>query len=109
MDIYKSSLFIKYRKKYKHKYGIDIKYQIKPKSLNVNFKNFEQTHLTPKQLAVINSIEEHKQTKIILCGGIASGKTFLACYLFLKRLLTGVDIYTSKIPIILFWAIHKSH
>ncbi|AOW96192.1 PBSX family phage terminase large subunit [Borrelia miyamotoi] len=93
MDIYKSSLFVKYRKKYKHKYGIDIQDYIKPKSLDVNFKEFEQTHLTPKQLAVINSIEEHKQTKIILCGGIASGKTFLACYLFLKILLTGRHLY----------------
>ncbi|WAZ85607.1 hypothetical protein O5400_04465 (plasmid) [Borrelia miyamotoi] len=91
--MYKSSLFIKHRKKYKHKYGIDIQDYIKPKSLNVNFKEFEQTHLTPKQLAVINSIEEHKQTKIILCGGIASGKTFLACYLFLKILLTGRHLY----------------
>ncbi|AHH05576.1 Terminase large subunit (plasmid) [Borrelia miyamotoi FR64b] len=68
MDTYKSSFFIKHKKKYKHKYGIDIKDYIKPKSLNVNFKDFEQAHLTSKQLAVINSIEKHNQTKIILCG-----------------------------------------
>ncbi|WP_338321059.1 PBSX family phage terminase large subunit [Borrelia miyamotoi] len=93
MDMYKSSLFIKYQKKYKHKYGIDIKDYIKPKSLNVNFKDFEQAHLTPKQLEVLRSIEKHNQTKIILCGGIASGKTFLACYLFLKILLKGRHLY----------------
>ncbi|WP_338321048.1 PBSX family phage terminase large subunit [Borrelia miyamotoi] len=93
MDMYKSSLFIKYQKKYKHKYGIDIKDYIKPKILNVNFKDFEQAHLTSKQLEVINNIEKHNQTKIILCGGIASGKTFLACYLFLKILLKGRHLY----------------
>ncbi|WAZ72441.1 hypothetical protein O5404_05305 (plasmid) [Borrelia miyamotoi] len=82
MDIYKSNLFVKYIKNY-----------IKPKSLNVNFKDFEQTHLTSKQLAVINSIEKHNQTKIILCGDIASGKTLLACYLFLKKLFTNRHLH----------------
>ncbi|QFP42442.1 PBSX family phage terminase large subunit, partial (plasmid) [Borrelia miyamotoi] len=37
--------------------------------------------------------EKRNQTKIILCGGIASGKTFLACYLFLKILLKGRHLY----------------
>ncbi|ATQ19089.1 PBSX family phage terminase large subunit (plasmid) [Borrelia miyamotoi] len=95
MDIYKSSLFIKHQKKYKHKYGIDIRDYIKPKSLGINFKEFEQTHLTPKQLEVLRSIEKYSQTKIILCGGIASGKTFLACYLFLKILLTSKNLYSQ--------------
>ncbi|MBW6187427.1 terminase family protein, partial [Pseudomonas aeruginosa] len=50
-------------------------------------------HLTPKQLEVLRIIEKHNQTKIILCGGIASCKTFLACYLFLKILLKGRHLY----------------
>ncbi|WP_232212764.1 hypothetical protein [Borrelia recurrentis] len=43
--------------------------------------------LTKKQRKVLLDIEKNNQNKVILSGGIASGKTFLACYLFLKTLL----------------------
>ncbi|WP_434757393.1 PBSX family phage terminase large subunit (plasmid) [Borrelia puertoricensis] len=95
MDFLKSSLFIKLKKQYK-KYGIDISDLIKPKALEIDFKGFEERHLTKKQREVLKSIEKRRETKIILSGGIASGKTFLACYLFLKILLTNRNVYKKN-------------
>ncbi|UPA19194.1 PBSX family phage terminase large subunit [Borrelia puertoricensis] len=66
---------------------------IKPKALEIDFKGFESKYLTSKQLKVIRNIEENNQSKIILSGGIASGKTFLACYLYLKMLIKNRHLY----------------
>ncbi|MCD2384012.1 terminase family protein, partial [Borreliella burgdorferi] len=51
--------------------------------------------LTLKQKNVIKSIKKNNEKKIILSGGIASGKTYLACYLFLKSLIKNKKLYSS--------------
>ncbi|WP_434757217.1 PBSX family phage terminase large subunit (plasmid) [Borrelia puertoricensis] len=93
MDIYKLPIFKEMQREYKRDFGIDIMDFIKPKALEVDFKGFESKYLTKKQLKVVRNIEKNNQSKIILSGGIASGKTFLACYLFLKILLTNRNVY----------------
>ncbi|WKC58480.1 PBSX family phage terminase large subunit [Borrelia sp. P9F1] len=62
-----------------------------------DFASFESNNLLPKQREVIESIEAGDIAKIILNGGIASGKTFLACYLFIKNLLENRDLYTKNV------------
>ncbi len=54
---------------------------------SINFEQFEEKHLTVNQKNVIKSVQKNKNKKIILSGGIASGKTYLACYLFIKSLI----------------------
>nr|WP_247032732.1 PBSX family phage terminase large subunit [Borrelia venezuelensis] len=93
MDIYKLPIFKEMQREYKRDFGIDIMDFVKPKALEVDFKGFEQRHLTKKQLEVLKSIEKGRETKIILSGGIASGKTFLACYLYLKMLIKNRHLY----------------
>ncbi|AHH11809.1 Putative terminase-like family protein (plasmid) [Borrelia coriaceae ATCC 43381] len=93
MDIYKLPMFKEMQRDYKREFGIDILEYIKFKEVEVDFKGFESKYLTKKQLEVIRSIERNNQSKIILSGGIASGKTFLACYLFLKVLLRNRNLY----------------
>ncbi|WP_336510985.1 terminase large subunit domain-containing protein, partial [Borreliella garinii] len=63
----------------------------------INFDQFEEKHLTEKQKNVIKSIQKNNENKIIFSGGIASGKTYLACYLFIKSLLTNKKLYSSDI------------
>nr|WP_232212782.1 terminase family protein [Borrelia recurrentis] len=93
MDIYSSSIFKYMQREYKREFGIDIAFFIKPKPVVVDFERFENKLLTKKQRKVLNDIEKNNQKKIILSGGIASGKTFLACYLFLKTLLKNRHLY----------------
>ncbi|UPA12545.1 PBSX family phage terminase large subunit [Borrelia venezuelensis] len=93
MDVYKLPLFREMQREYKRSFGIDISSFIKPKTVIIDFKEFESKYLTKKQRDVLNSIEKNKQTKIILSGGIASGKTFLACYLYLKTLIKNRHLY----------------
>ncbi|AHH11415.1 Putative terminase-like family protein (plasmid) [Borrelia coriaceae ATCC 43381] len=93
MDIYKLPMFKEMQRDYKREFGIDILKYIKFKEVEVDFKGFENKYLTKKQLEVIRSIEINNQSKIILSGGIASGKTFLACYLFLKILIKNRNLY----------------
>ncbi|AHH07513.1 Putative terminase-like family protein (plasmid) [Borrelia crocidurae DOU] len=45
---------------------------------------------------MLRDIEKNNQNKVILSGGIASGKTFLACYLFLKTLLKNRHLYRKS-------------
>ncbi|UGQ17898.1 PBSX family phage terminase large subunit [Borrelia sp. RT1S] len=66
-------------------------------SRHINFDFFEANNLLPKQREVVDSINAHGHNKIILNGGIASGKTFLACYLFIKNLLENRAIYTKNV------------
>ncbi|AHH07050.1 Putative terminase-like family protein, partial (plasmid) [Borrelia crocidurae DOU] len=93
MDIYSSSIFKSLQREYKREFGIDIASFMKPKSVVVDFKSFEKKILNKKQRKVLNDIEKNNQNKVILSGGIASGKTFLACYLFLKTLLKNRHLY----------------
>ncbi|WP_024654540.1 PBSX family phage terminase large subunit, partial [Borrelia hispanica] len=95
MDIYSSSIFKSMQREYKREFGIDIASFIKPKPVVVDFKSFENKFLTKKQRKVLNDIEKNNQNKVILSGGIASGKTFLACYLFLKTLLKNRHLYSQ--------------
>ncbi|ETZ17844.1 putative terminase-like family protein [Borrelia duttonii CR2A] len=53
--------------------------------------------MTKKQRKVLRDIEKNNQNKVILSGGIASGKTFLACYFFLKTLLKNRNFYGKYI------------
>ncbi len=41
------------------------------------------------------SIQKNNEKKIILSGGIASGKTYLACYMFIKSLIASKKLYSS--------------
>ncbi|WP_232535984.1 PBSX family phage terminase large subunit [Borrelia sp. A-FGy1] len=66
-------------------------------SLNIDFDSFESNNLLPKQKEVLESIKKGDINKIILNGEIASGKTFLACYLFIKNLLKYRDSYTKNV------------
>ncbi|ACH94050.1 PBSX family phage terminase large subunit [Borrelia duttonii] len=94
MDIYSSSIFKSLQREYKRDFGIDIASFMKPKSVVVDFKSFENKFLNKKQRKVLSAIEKNNQNKVILSGGIASGKTFLACYLFLKTLLKNRHRYS---------------
>ncbi|WP_024653074.1 phage terminase large subunit, partial [Borrelia persica] len=93
MDIYSSSIFKSMQREYKREFGIDITTIMKRQRQEIDFKGFEEQYLTCKQKAVLKSIERSKQNKVILCGGIASGKTFLASYIFIKTLLKNRDLY----------------
>ncbi|UPA09996.1 PBSX family phage terminase large subunit (plasmid) [Borrelia nietonii YOR] len=93
MDIYKLPLFKEMQKEYKREFGIDIADLIKLKATVIDFRGFEKTYLTKKQCEVLKLIENNNQSKIILSGGIASGKTFLACYLYLKMLIKNRHFY----------------
>ncbi|AYE37113.1 PBSX family phage terminase large subunit (plasmid) [Borrelia turcica IST7] len=96
MILFKSSLFIKKQRHYKKRYGIDIADLLKNTAVaKPDFKAFEDTHLLRKQREVLRDIEKHRHTKIVLSGGIASGKTFLACYLFIKNLLENRALYLA--------------
>ncbi|AHH07749.1 Putative terminase-like family protein (plasmid) [Borrelia crocidurae DOU] len=93
MNIYDLPLFKKMQREYKREFGIDIASFMKPKSVVVDLKSFEKKFLNKKQREVLSGIEKNNQSKFILSGGIASGKTFLACYLFLKTLLKNRHLY----------------
>nr|WP_232212774.1 terminase family protein [Borrelia recurrentis] len=93
MNIYDLSLFKSMQREYKRKFGIDIASFIKPKPVVVDFKSFGKKFLNKKQRKVLLNIEKNNQNEVILSGGIAGGKTFLACYLFLKTLLKNRHLY----------------
>ncbi|AHH07802.1 Putative terminase-like family protein (plasmid) [Borrelia crocidurae DOU] len=76
MNIYDLPLFKKMQREYKREFGIDIASFIKPKPVVVDFKSFEKKLLNKKQRKVLLDIEKNNQNKVILSGGIASGKTF---------------------------------
>ncbi|WP_422850094.1 terminase large subunit domain-containing protein, partial [Borreliella afzelii] len=90
-----TKLFTTLQKQYKNQFGVDISQFVKPKNSLINFAQFEEKHLTIKQKNVIKSIQKNNEKKIILSGGIASGKTYLACYLFIKSLLENKKLYSS--------------
>nr|WP_246990097.1 hypothetical protein [Borrelia parkeri] len=48
MDIYKLPIFKEMEREYKLDFGIDIMDLIKPKALEIDFKGFEERHLTTK-------------------------------------------------------------
>ncbi|AWG43368.1 PBSX family phage terminase large subunit (plasmid) [Candidatus Borreliella tachyglossi] len=83
------------RKEYLKDFNFDIA-SLFASSSNIDFEEFESAHLLPKQAEVLSSIESGNISKIILSGGIASGKTFLACYLFIKSLLANKDKYSKS-------------
>ncbi len=83
------------QKQYKNQFGVDISQFVKPTNSLINFAHFKEKHLTIKQKNVIKSIQKNNDKKIILSGGIASGKTYLACYLFIKSLLANKKLYSS--------------
>ncbi|AFI32182.1 hypothetical protein Q7M_1184 (plasmid) [Borrelia crocidurae str. Achema] len=93
MNIYDLPLFKKMQREYKREFGVDIASFIKPKPVVVDFKSFENKLLNKKQRKVLNDIEKNNQKKVILSDEISSGKTFLACYLFLKTLLKNRHLY----------------
>nr|WP_247067931.1 hypothetical protein [Borrelia puertoricensis] len=93
MDIYKLPLFREMQREYKRSFDIDITSFIKPNKIIIDFKGFASKYLTSNQHDVLNSIEKHRETNIILSDDIASGKTFLACYLYLKTLIKNRHLY----------------
>ncbi|MCD2417482.1 PBSX family phage terminase large subunit, partial [Borreliella burgdorferi] len=95
MNLYQTKLFTTLQKEYKNKYGVDISQFVKLTNSPINFDKFEEKQLTLKQKNVIKSIKKNNEKKIILSGGIASGKTYLACYLFLKSLIENKKLYSS--------------
>ncbi|ACM10461.1 PBSX family phage terminase large subunit [Borreliella burgdorferi] len=95
MNLYQTKLFTTLQKEYKNKYGVDISQFVKLTNSSINFDKFEEKQLTLKQKNVIKSIKKNNEKKIILSGGIASGKTYLACYLFLKSLIENKKLYSS--------------
>ncbi|PRR37755.1 terminase large subunit domain-containing protein, partial [Borreliella burgdorferi] len=95
MNLYQTKLFTTLQKEYKNKYGVDISQFVKLTNSSINFDKFEEKQLTLKQKNVIKSIQKNNEKKIILSGGIASGKTYLACYLFLKSLIENKKLYSS--------------
>ncbi|ACL34159.1 phage terminase, large subunit, pbsx family protein (plasmid) [Borreliella burgdorferi 156a] len=95
MNLYRTKLFTTLQKEYKNKYGVDISQFVKLTNSSINFDKFEEEQLTLKQKNVIKSIKKNNEKKIILSGGIASGKTYLACYLFLKSLIENKKLYSS--------------
>ncbi|WP_418885386.1 PBSX family phage terminase large subunit [Borreliella carolinensis] len=95
MNLYQTKLFTTLQKEYKNKYGVDISQFIKLTNSSIDFDKFEEKQLTLKQKNVIKSIQKNNEKKIILSGGIASGKTYLACYLFLKSLIKNKKLYSS--------------
>ncbi|WP_410050251.1 terminase large subunit domain-containing protein, partial [Borreliella garinii] len=95
MNLYQTKLFTTLQKQYKNQFGIDISEFVKPISSSINFDQFEEKHLTLKQKNVIKSIQKNNEKKIIFSGGIASGKTYLACYLFIKSLIANKKLYSS--------------
>ncbi|WP_445436374.1 PBSX family phage terminase large subunit [Candidatus Borreliella tachyglossi] len=62
----------------------------------IDFVSFESQYLLAKQKEVLQQVEANNTTKIILNGGIASGKTFLACYLFIKSLIINKEKYSKN-------------
>ncbi len=97
MNLYQTKLFTTLQKQYKNQFGVDISKFVKVTNPSINFDQFEEKHLTEKQKNVIKSIQKNNENKIIFSGGIASGKTYLACYLFIKSLLTNKKLYSSDI------------
>ncbi|WP_422850018.1 terminase large subunit domain-containing protein, partial [Borreliella afzelii] len=95
MNLYQTKLFTTLQKQYKNQFGVDISQFVKPTNSLINFAQFEEKHLTIKQKNVIKNIQKNNEKKIILSGGIASGKTYLACYLFIKSLLENKKLYSS--------------
>ncbi|WP_418457479.1 DUF792 family protein [Borreliella andersonii] len=95
MNLYQTKLFTTFQKEYKNKYGVDISQFVKLTNSLIDFDKFEEKQLTLKQKNVIKSIQKNNEKKIILSGGIASGKTYLACYLYVKSLLTNKKLYSS--------------
>ncbi|MCD2349564.1 PBSX family phage terminase large subunit [Borreliella americana] len=95
MNLYQTKLFTTFQKQYKNKYGIDISQFVKSTNSSIDFDHFEEKQLTSKQKSVIKSIQKNNEKKIIFSGGIASGKTYLACYLFLKSLIVNKNLYSS--------------
>lgn len=93
MKFLKSSTFLSLQKKFKNKFNINILDYIKPKTTNICFKDFENKYLTAKQKEVLFDIESHDYLKVIFSGGIASGKTFLASYLLIKKLIENKSFY----------------
>ncbi|MBB6213864.1 type IV secretory pathway ATPase VirB11/archaellum biosynthesis ATPase, partial [Borreliella californiensis] len=75
MNLYQTKFFTTLQKQYKNQFGVDISKFLKPTSSTVNFDQFEDKYLTLKQKNVIKSIQKNNEKKIILSGGIASGKT----------------------------------
>ncbi|ACL34746.1 phage terminase, large subunit, pbsx family (plasmid) [Borreliella garinii PBr] len=95
MNLYQTKLFKTLQKQCKNQFGIDISQFVKPINSLINFDQFEEKHLTLNQKNVIKSIQKNNEKKIILSGGIASGKTYLACYLFIKSLFENKNLYSS--------------
>ncbi|WP_210360495.1 terminase large subunit domain-containing protein, partial [Borreliella garinii] len=95
MNLYQTKLFKTFQKQYKNQFGVDISQFVKSTNYLINFDQFEEKHLILKQKNVIKSIQKNNEKKIIFSGGIASGKTYLACYLFIKSLLTNKKLYFS--------------
>ncbi|WP_187981798.1 terminase large subunit domain-containing protein [Borreliella bavariensis] len=95
MNLYQTKLFTTLQKQYKNRFGVDISQFVKLTNYSINFDQFEKKHLTIKQKNVIKSIQKNNEKKIILSGGIASGKTYLACYLFIKSLIANKKLYSS--------------
>ncbi|WP_418454072.1 PBSX family phage terminase large subunit [Borreliella lusitaniae] len=95
MNLYQTKLFTTFQKQYKNQFGVDISQFVKLTNSSINFAQFEEKHLTVKQKNVIKNIQKNKNKKIILSGGIASGKTYLACYLFIKSLIENKNSYSS--------------
>nr|AAU86003.1 hypothetical protein BGP152 [Borreliella bavariensis PBi] len=95
MNLYQTKLFTRLQKQYKNQFGVDISQFVKLTNSLINFDQFEEKHLILKQKNVIKSIQKNNEKKIILSGGIASLKTYLACYLFIKSLLENKKLYSS--------------
>ncbi|WP_424632761.1 PBSX family phage terminase large subunit [Borreliella lusitaniae] len=96
MNLYQTKFFTTLQKQYKNQFGVDISKFIKLTNSSINFEQFEEKHLTVKQKNVIKNIQKNKNKKIILSGGIASGKTYLACYLFIKSLIKNKNLYSRR-------------
>ncbi|ABH02150.1 phage terminase, large subunit, PBSX family (plasmid) [Borreliella afzelii PKo] len=93
MKFSRSLIFLNLQKKFKNKFNINILDYIKPRPINIGFKDFENQYLTTKQKEVLFDIESHTYSKVIFSGGIASGKTFLASYLLIKKLIENKSFY----------------
>ncbi|AHH07528.1 Putative terminase-like family protein (plasmid) [Borrelia crocidurae DOU] len=64
MDIYSSSIFKSLQREYKREFGIDIASFMKPKSVVVDFKSFENKLLTKKQPKFMMMFLMHYQQHI---------------------------------------------
>lgn len=95
IDIFNTPLFKRQRERAFRKFNVDIYNFIKDSTQSIDFSTFENTVLTSKQLRILQDIQQNKYKKIILSGGIGSGKTFLACYLFIKSLIQHKHLYTE--------------